>query len=56
VPEGDYLKEYEIFPHMNINIYGREFELNSADNFTVFYYDKNYNRAFPLGPNPNPAS
>lgn len=40
---------------MSINIYGRQFELNSADTFTVFYYDKNYNRAFPLGPIANPG-
>lgn len=52
-PEEDYLKEYEIEPNMTLQVYGRQFVIDSADDFTVNYYRHNYSRVFKVGPVPD---
>ncbi|CAG9323312.1 unnamed protein product [Blepharisma stoltei] len=52
--EEDYLKEHEIEPSTTIEIYGRQFIIDSADEFTVNYYRQHYSRVFPIGPIPDP--
>jgi hypothetical protein len=44
------MMESEIEPDMVLTVFGRDFRILAADQFTVDYYRHNYNRAFPLGP------
>ena len=54
-PQGDHLQEHEIEPDMTIQIFGRLFQIDSADEFTANYYKEHYSRIFPLGPVPIPS-
>lgn len=56
VPLSEYLQEYEIEPNMTLTIYGREFVIESADEFTAEYFRKYYSKVFPLGPLAEPAA
>ena len=53
-PISEYLQEYEIEPNMTLTIYGREFLIDSADEFTADYYRKYYSKVFPIGPIQDP--
>ena len=55
VPISEYLQEYEIEPNMTLTVYGREFVIDSADEFTADYYRRYYSKVFPVGPVPEPA-
>ena len=54
-PISEYLQEYEIEPNMCLTIYGRDFVIDSADEFTADYYRRYYSKVFPLGPIQDPS-